>query len=105
MNILTKRYRGHKLLQLSCLAVLFTVGGLFCKNVSAQQEIDGVAAIVGSSMVKFSDVETAYLQNRSSKENGEMSRCEILETLLINKLMLHQAQVDSVNVTDEEVES
>ena len=105
MNILTKRYRGHKLLQLSCLAVLFTVGGLFCKNVSAQQEIDGVTAIVGSSMVKFSDVETAYLQNRSSKENGEMSRCEILETLLINKLMLHQAQVDSVNVTDEEVES
>ncbi len=76
-------------------------------NLFAQtyQEIDGVVAVVGSSMIKLSDLETSYLQSKSSEENKDLTRCDILESMLLNKLMLHQAEVDSVNITEEEVES
>jgi peptidyl-prolyl cis-trans isomerase SurA len=36
-------------------------------------------------------------------ENEYEKRCDLLEGMLINKLMLHQAEIDSIEVTDDEV--
>ncbi len=69
------------------------------------QEIDGVVAVVGSSMIKYSDLEVAYLQGKNNPETANETRCSILETMLLNKLMLHQAELDSVVVTDDDVEN
>ena len=84
-----------------------------CGNVSAQstsqesaQVIDRVVAVVGQNMIKESELETAFLQQKANNgiiENAFTVRCDLLEGMLINKLMLHQAEVDSINVTDEEV--
>ena len=84
-----------------------------CGNVSAQstsqesaQVIDRVIAVVGQNMIKESELETAFLQQKANNgiiENAFTVRCDLLEGMLINKLMLHQAEVDSINVTDEEV--
>jgi peptidyl-prolyl cis-trans isomerase SurA len=58
-------------------------------------------------MIKKSELETAYLQQKMNSnfiiENEYERRCDILEGMLINKLMLHQAEVDSVEVTEDEV--
>ncbi len=68
--------------------------------------VDGVAAVVGRNIVKISDVETAFAQMRASQGlvNAHENRCNILEGLLISKLLVYKGEVDSVEVTDEEVE-
>ncbi|MGC8864371.1 MAG: peptidylprolyl isomerase [Bacteroidales bacterium] len=70
--------------------------------------IDGVVAVVGSKMITLSDIENQYLQYRAQGNirGGEKeTKCAILESSLYNKLLLNQADIDSVEVTDKQVES
>lgn len=71
-----------------------------------KQVVDGIVAVVGKSIVKTSDVEQAYTQVRLRKglENEHVERCELLESMLINKLLIHKGIIDSVEVNDEQVE-
>lgn len=64
--------------------------------------VDGVAAVVGRNIVRYSDIERSYAQMKL-RGTPEISRCEILENLLLNQLLLHKGEVDSVEVTDDEV--
>ncbi len=74
----------------------------------AQQEgqvIDRVIAVVGGSITLQSELETQYLQMLSSGyEPNDDSRCIIFEELLYGNLLLHRAKVDSLAVSDGEVE-
>lgn len=72
------------------------------------QVIDKVVAVVGKNIILQSDVENQYLQMRL--QNGvtgsaQSMRCEILEELLLQKLMLNQAEMDSITATDDQVEA
>ncbi|MCX6281977.1 MAG: peptidylprolyl isomerase [Bacteroidetes bacterium] len=70
--------------------------------------IDGIVAVVGGNMILKSDIETQYLQLRGQgiiKGSPPRVRCQILDKLLYMKLLLHQAQVDSIKVTDGQVEA
>ena len=87
---------------------VFALSVLICSfNLFAQQfqEIDGVIAVVGSSMIKYSDLETTYLQSKASYGSEDITKCVMLESMLLNKLMLHQAELDSVSVTEEEIDN
>ncbi len=68
--------------------------------------IDKVVAIVGGNEVLYSDVENQYMQYlmQGYTTNGRAIRCEIFEQILFAKLLLNQAQLDSVDVSDEQVE-
>jgi len=73
----------------------------------AQQEIvDQVVAVVGNNIVLQSDVENQVLQIRSqgSLTPRNQLRCEVLEDLLAQKLLLNQAQIDSIEVSPSQVE-
>jgi peptidyl-prolyl cis-trans isomerase SurA len=87
---------------------------LFLGFVASAQEtnnddlvVDRVIAVVGQNMIKQSELETAFLQQKMNSkliiENEFEQKCNLLESMLINKLMLHQAEIDSIEVTDEEV--
>lgn len=82
---------------------------LFCGHslVAQQKEvIDKVVAIVGSELVLLSDIEEQRALMES--QNGtlpENARCLILDNMLSTNLLLNQAKLDSVVVSDEEVES
>ena len=76
-------------------------------SVHAQETIvDGVAAVVGKNIVKYSDIDRAYAQMRLRSGNDKPfeSKCAILENLILNQLLIHKGEVDSVEVTDEEVD-
>ncbi len=81
---------------------------LFGSGLFAQTNVlDKVIAVVGKNMIKLSDLETTYLQQKQRfgiVENEYEEKCDIFEGLLINKLMLHQAQIDSVVVTQDRVD-
>jgi peptidyl-prolyl cis-trans isomerase SurA len=70
-----------------------------------QQVVDQVVAVVGNNIIMLSDIEAQYQQFLSQTTlRGDDLRCRILDQLLLNKLLLHQAKVDSVEVTDDQVE-
>lgn len=92
---------------LKLLALLIASLGL---GVHAQesQVIDKVVAVVGQNIILQSDIENQYLQYRLQggiKGNASSIRCRILEDLLFQKLMLNQAEMDSITVTDEQVDN
>lgn len=76
-------------------------------NVSAQNTIDGVDAIVGDKIVLRSEIESQLLQiltqQNSSNIDKEQLRCQVMEDMMFQKLLANQAEVDSLEVTDEEV--
>ena len=69
--------------------------------------VDGVVAVVGANEILRSDIETQYLQFRSQgsiQGSAQKVKCQILEGLLFQKLLYHQSQIDSVKVTDAQVD-
>lgn len=90
-----------KYLLLLILSVPF--GCIFAqKNV-----VDKIVAIVGDEIILKSDIENAFLQEqgRGMISSSSDFKTELLEQQLIQKLLLAQAQVDSVTVTEEDVEN
>ncbi|MDA8895069.1 peptidylprolyl isomerase [Flavobacteriales bacterium] len=77
---------------------------LFTTILSAQVVIDGIAGIVGNNIVLNSDIEQQLLQYQAQGlEIDSALRVQVLEDLLFQKLMLHQALLDSIVVTENEV--
>ncbi|MGE5424259.1 MAG: peptidylprolyl isomerase [Syntrophothermus sp.] len=70
--------------------------------------VDGVIGIVGANIVLKSELENQYLQYRMGGNisgTAENVKCQIYESLLFQKLLLNQAQLDSATVTENQVES
>ena len=67
--------------------------------------LDQVVAQVGSKYIKQSDIEDRYqnLRRQGFSEYGDM-KCMIFEQLLTEKLLINQAEVDSLVVEPSEVE-
>jgi peptidyl-prolyl cis-trans isomerase SurA len=67
--------------------------------------VDGVVATVADKIILKSEVETEYA-NWLAQENDPdpKMRCVIIDQLLTNKLMLRQAEFDSLEVSDEEID-
>ena len=70
--------------------------------------VDGVAAVVGKNIVKYSDIDRAYAQMRLRSGNDKPfeSKCAILENLILNQLLIHKGEldrVDSKEVSDNDV--
>lgn len=68
--------------------------------------LDRVLAVVGGHPIFQSDVESQYTQARALgyTMQGDI-KCQILEGMLVGKLLLDQAEIDSVEVEDSEVEA
>ncbi len=70
------------------------------------QSIDKVEAIIGDEIILRSDIESQYLQYLSQGNvTSESVKCEIIEDILFQKLLINQAKLDSIEVSEEEVES
>ncbi len=95
-----------KRLIIPALLILFLVSVLQGK---AQNDkvIDEIVALVGSHPVYWSDVEAQYAQARAQGVAGDpfIFRCEIFENILFQKLLVYQAEIDSLVVNDEQVDS
>ena len=75
-------------------------------NINAQLLVDKVVARVGSENILLSEVEDEYGYLKTSKPTTDPSvKCDIINNLIAQKLIVYQAKVDSVEVTDEEVET
>ena len=76
-----------------------------CSMIINAQEIDKIIAIIGDEIVLRSEVENQYLQYISQGvTSNEELRCEILEDLMTQKLLIFSCKQDSISVTKEEIE-
>lgn len=89
------------------LTLLCLLGMVTAAESQNGYEVDGVVAVVGKNIIKKSDIENSFLQIRikQGSENGYENRCRILENMLLTKLLLHKGEVDSIKVTNEDVEA
>ncbi len=92
---------------------IFLVGTLFFwlgETATAQYKggpvVDKIVARVDNQILLKSEVELAFLQARSQNQgipSGTL-KCKVFEQLLINKMMLAKAELDSVTVEDNMVD-
>ena len=70
----------------------------------AYQRIDGIVAVVGDEIVLSSDVRDRVTQAQlEGREVSADNECGLIESILFEKLLLHNARLDSLEVTDAEV--
>jgi len=74
-----------------------------CSHAFSQQVIDKVIGVVGKYPILLSDLESTLMQQQ--KEGAKTDRCKVMEDLLYRKLLLAQADKDSVVVSDAEVDA
>ena len=86
---------------------LSLIAATFGAQAQVQKELmDKVVAKVGDEYVLLSDVEEAYASAKDQRANLPTNyRCLALDQLLVNKLLINQAKIDSLYPKDEEVES
>ncbi len=90
----------------------FNIGLIFlllAGKVEAQepqlQIIDEVVAVVGGEIILASDIGSQLAQMKQAYNVSVTDSCEVIEDLLLEKLMLHHAKIDSVEVSDQQVEN
>lgn len=72
-----------------------------------QTILDEVVAVVGKNIILQSDIETQYLQYRMQgyiEGSSSTIKCDILKELVFQKLLLNQADIDSIVVSPVQVE-
>jgi len=72
-----------------------------------QTILDEVVAVVGKNIILQSDIETQYLQFRMQgyiEGSSSTIKCEILREMVFQKLLLNQADIDSIMVSPIQVE-
>ena len=78
-------------------------------NLQAQSPkiIDRVIATVGGELLLLSELEEqlALYASQEGREITQEVRCGVLEQILTGKLLVNQAKLDSIEVSDEELES
>jgi peptidyl-prolyl cis-trans isomerase SurA len=67
--------------------------------------IDKVIAKVGSEYILLSDVEEEFSYAKSKDPLRMRLKCSILDNMIAQKLVIYQAKLDSVEITDAEVDT
>ncbi|MEJ6566020.1 MAG: peptidylprolyl isomerase [Flavobacteriales bacterium] len=81
---------------------------VLCFSVLAQGQpktVDGVVAVVGGDIILKSDIDEQYDVFNRQNFGENISYCGVFEELLFQKLLIHHAEIDSVTVGEDEVES
>jgi peptidyl-prolyl cis-trans isomerase SurA len=88
---------------------LLGVFGLFLSFAAFSQEeakpslLDKIIAKIDNHYILKSEIEAQYQQYLASGQANSPDRCQILESLVVNKLMLAKAEIDSVIVEDKRI--
>lgn len=91
-----------KYIKLTVITVFFSL--ISITTFAQKVKIDGVAVVIGKNIVLDSDIEK-FKKEITERSEGKItiSDCEMLEELMQQKLLAHHAVVDSVVVTDAEI--
>lgn len=86
------------------LTVVFSIF-IFVATKAQTQNADKIVAVLGENIILSSDIEGQHAQYiaQGYKDDGGL-RCQILEALLAQKMLQNQAKVDSLEISEQQVE-
>jgi peptidyl-prolyl cis-trans isomerase SurA len=91
------------------IRTLLLLGAFIISVVASAQPgkvVDRIIGVVGSEIILQSDLEASVLEMTEGKGSDDPAmRCSVYENLLYQKLLLNQAKLDSIEVSDGEVQS
>jgi peptidyl-prolyl cis-trans isomerase SurA len=78
--------------------------GVFIAN--SQVLVESIAAVVGNEVIYLSDLENTItdLRRNGNKTPSDQLTCTVFQEMLVSKLFMDQARIDSITVTDDAVE-
>ncbi len=86
------------------IAFLLSFSSVIVLN--GQNLLDKVVATVGGEPILLSEIEQQYSYLKEGKTKvPESARCEILENMIVQNLLLNQAKLDSIVATDQEIDA
>lgn len=86
--------------------ILLIVALLGCSGLFAQpggQVIDEVIAVVGNTPVLRSELDVRISELDPEMVVTDEVKCDLLQQILIEKMLVHQAEIDSLPISDDEV--
>lgn len=86
---------------------LFFLLALCCglSRASAQESVDKIVAVVGRNRIILqSELEQQQMQEQQQNPDMTVEKCPLLQQMIFQKLLVEQAERDSIYVTEEEVE-
>ena len=90
------------------IVILFCINCLQLSWAQSSGTIDEIIAVVGKEIITKSELEAEYINYAAQFkdiDNEEEARMLIFEHMLKQKLFIHQAQLDSIEFTDQEVDA
>jgi peptidyl-prolyl cis-trans isomerase SurA len=95
-----------KSIRLGLLTVVGLISGIPAVHSQSPVLVESIAAIIGNEVVYLSDIENSVLDMRRENPRTPVDeiRCRVFQELLISKLFVDQARIDSIEVTDDMVE-
>jgi peptidyl-prolyl cis-trans isomerase SurA len=85
---------------------IFTVAIFIKANAVTAQNIDRIVAIIGDKIILYSDIDNQIRQAKQEGTNlGANPTCTVLEETMFQKLLVHQADVDSLEISEEQIEA
>lgn len=96
-----------KRLLLPVILIITLISVVEVKAQNNDKIVDEIVALVGSHPIYWSDVEAQFAQAKAQGVGGDpfVLRCDIFENLLFQKLLVYQAEIDSLVVSDDQVNS
>ncbi len=74
------------------------------KKASIRLKVDGIAAVVGEYLILDSDIQKLLMEAKQQNiPTSEMNSCNMLERIIENKLFIHHAIQDSIEVSEERI--
>jgi peptidyl-prolyl cis-trans isomerase SurA len=87
------------------MCLYFVSLSVMAQEVANKNVLDRIIVKVDNYFILKSEVENQYQQYLTSGQANTPDRCQILEGLVVNKLMLAKAEIDSVIVDDKRIEA
>ena len=67
--------------------------------------VDRIVAKVDNYIILRSEVESIYLRSLADSRSGNMTKCQALESMIVNKMLVAKAEIDSIMVEDKQINS
>lgn len=88
------------------LSLFLSIAAIAAQAQSAKVVADKILAIVGDRIILYSDIQNTIADAiRNGSQVPENANCVLMEQALISKVLMLQAEKDSLPVTDDEIEA
>lgn len=88
------------------LSLFFSIAAIAAQGQSAKVVADKILAIVGDRIILYSDIQNTIADAvRNGNQVPDNANCVLMEQALISKVLMLQAEKDSLPITEDEIEA